>query len=522
MTVQLNDILEFPIFKDATLITPENMKLDNRVGSVMVLEGTDIDYWGIENELLLTSYFALVDLKSNEIEIFFQQLAEISIAGLVMKVDRLIKKIPDQIVNLCKKYEIPLIKIPESIRYKDIMLAINEPLLNKQNHVLKSYYETSSIYNNLPIAEITFESIIETLSQLVKKPIEFIIPGKNIDIFVGDTHVLEGFTEVKEDKLDSQFTQNLYTVTTWFNENINQYCYSINSTVHNQLVDDFSIRLYYQSIDRSECEADLMVIENTVHLIRQKLQINQLLKQEKFMLKNNLTSSILQSTTRSFREYTVLLEEANISSHPHYKLIGFTNHKDQSKTYRNQQLNYLRSLGIPNIYYEHNEYFIIIFNINPNEKTLTKEFLETNLPKSIDNNIVISKEGTSHDINKLFIECLDLLNYKRKFDISGILVHEDLGVFRYLSTMDTVEMKEMVPVKLYDLYENNRDLFDTLVELFNNNMNYTATAKVLHVHPKTVRYRIDRLEEILNVDFDDSMQFTNYFIYVSIIQLTEK
>ena len=142
---------------------------------------------------------------------------------------------------------------------------------------------------------------------------------------------------------------------------MNEYCYSINSTVQNQLVSDFSIRLYYPSLDKLEFEADLMVVENTVHLIRQKLQINQLLKQEKFMLKNNLTSSILQSTSRSLREYAALLDEANISSYSHYKLVGFVNDSGTRRTHTNQKLNYLRALGFPNIYYEHNEYFIMIF-----------------------------------------------------------------------------------------------------------------------------------------------------------------
>lgn len=520
--MQLNEILAFPIFKQSTLMTPSDLGLDNRVDSVMVLEGTDIDYWGRENELLLTSYFALIDLEPQEVQKFFEQLAAISTAGLVIKVDRLINQIPPSTVKLCQKHNIPLIRIPESVRYKDIMLAINEPLLNKQNHVLKSYYDASSIYNNLPIAETTFESIITKLSQLVNRPVEFSMVGKNVEIFVGDAEFFKGFLQVKEDKLESQFTQNLYTMTTWYNEETEEYCYSVNSTVQNQLVSDFSLRLFYQSFDKTECDADLMVVENTVHLIRQKLQINQLLKQEKFMLKNNLTASILQSTTKSAHEYAVLLDEANISSYSHYQLVGFMNDEGGTTTPTNQKLNYFRSLGIPHIYYEHNEYFIIIFNIEPGDKRLTKDFLRTHLPKRIDNSLVLSKEGSSDAINQLFNECLDLLNYKKKFDISGILVHDDLGVFRYLSNMDTVQMQEMVPAKLLALYHDERELFDTLVELFHQNMNYTAAADVLYIHPKTVRYRIDKLEELLGVDFKDSMQFTNYFIYVSIIQLTER
>ncbi len=518
----LNDVLELPVFKNATLITPRTIEQNYRVESVMVLEGTDIDYWGRDYELLLTSYFALLDLNDEEIESFFSQLAEFKLAGLVVKVSRLINEIPDIIINLCRKYEIPLIEIPECTRYKDIMLAINEPLLNKQNHVLKSYYDASKIYNNLPIAETTFEDIIENLSQLVNKPVNFILPGKNIDIFIGDSINSNTLLKVGENILDTQFTQNVYTIVTLFNKRDNQYIYSINSTVHNKVVSNFSIKLFYQSIDQSEYEADLMVVENTVHLIRQKLQISHLLKQEKFMFKNNLSSSILQSTTRPGYEYQILLDEANISSNSHFKLIGFPNDKGRTRTSTNQKLNYLRTLGIPNIYYEHNEYFIIIFNIKSEEESLMKRFLNTNLPKNIDDNMVISSEGTKNEINNMFIECLDLLNFKNKFDIPGIVSLDDLGIFRYLTDIDINKLKEMIPTKLKEIQEDEKELFNTLVELFNNNMNYTDTADVLYVHPKTVRYRIDKLEKLLKVDFKDSRQFTNYFMYVSIINLIER
>lgn len=518
----LKDILELPVFKSATLVTCTEMGLENRIESVMVLEGTDIDYWGVESELLLTSYFALIDLDEVQLKNFFHQLAQVDIAGLVVKVDRLIEEIPELIVNLCNNYEIPLLQIPESTRYKDIMLAINEPLLNKQNHVLKSYYDASKTYNKLPIGETTFEEIIENLSQLINIPVKFTMPGRNIDLYIGDLDLSKRFLKVSEERLDTQFTQNNYTVTTLLDKEKDQYIYSINSTVKNQVVSNFTIQLYYKTIEESEYAADLMVVENTVHLIRQKLQMTYLLKQEKFMLKNNLSSTILQSTTRPSYEYQVLLDEANISSRSHYKLIGFKNDKGGTRTYTSQKLSYFRALGIPHIYYEHQDYFIIIYNILPDEEKLTKSYFNNYLPENMDNNMVITSEGTKEEINKMFIECLDLLNFKNKFNLPGIVELEELGVFRYLADMGMDEMRRIIPPKLLELHKNDEELFHTMVELFNHNMNYTHTASALFVHPKTVRYRMDKLEKLLNVDFKDSMQFTNYYIYVSIIKLHER
>lgn len=518
----IKDILKMPVFKDATLITPKTMNLDNNIESVMVLEGTDIDYWGIENELLLTSYFALINLNNDELESFFYQLAEISTAALVIKTNRLINEIPEIIVTLCKKYSIPLIEIPEFTRYKDIMIAINEPLLNKQNHILRSYYEASRIYNKLNLGETTFEIIIKNLSKIVNKPVKFNLPGKNIEILISDSINLDNYLKVEEDLLDTQFTQNIYTLAKLFNKNSNNYMYSINSTVHNKVVSNFSIQLYYNKIEQSKYEADIMAVENTVHFIRQKLQMNYLLKQENFMLKNNLSSTILQSIDRTTYEYQVLLDEANISTYSHYKLIGFTNDKDGTRTNTDQKLNYLRSLGFQNIYYEHSDYFIIIFNINPDEKILTKENLSVNLPENIDNNIVITSEGTKDDINSMFIECLDLINFKNKFKIPGIISLEDLGFFRYLIDINPNKIEKIIPTKLKKLHKNDPELFETLTAMFDNKMNYSDAADVLHVHPKTIRYRIDKLEKLLDVNFKNSKQFADYFIYVSIINLLER
>ena len=68
-------------------------------------------------------------------------MQQIGVSGLVVKVDRLIPMIPEWIIGLSFDYQIPLIKVQQDVSYEAIMLAVYEPLLNHQTHLLRTYYE---------------------------------------------------------------------------------------------------------------------------------------------------------------------------------------------------------------------------------------------------------------------------------------------------------------------------------------------------------------------------------------------
>ena len=47
------------------------------------------------------------------------------------------------------------------------------------------------------------------------------------------------------------------------------------------------------------------------------------------------------------------------------------------------------------------------------------------------------------------------------------------------------------------------ELCNTLRAYINNNCNSNATAEILYIHRNTMRYRLDKIEKILNVDLDN-------------------
>jgi purine catabolism regulator len=78
---------------------------------------------------------------------------------------------------------------------------------------------------------------------------------------------------------------------------------------------------------------------------------------------------------------------------------------------------------------------------------------------------------------------------------------DSLGVHRLLSLVpDTAELKSFAAEVLSELVADTAEAADlrmTLQTLLDTNLNVAETARLLHFHYNTLRYRISKLERIL-------------------------
>ena len=83
----------------------------------------------------------------------------------------------------------------------------------------------------------------------------------------------------------------------------------------------------------------------------------------------------------------------------------------------------------------------------------------------------------------------------------------ELGLERILYKHDLQDLKEYYETILGDLEKydavNDGDLMETLEAFAANHFDITQTSKALFLHRNTLRYRLKRIEEILNIKLED-------------------
>lgn len=110
---------------------------------------------------------------------------------------------------------------------------------------------------------------------------------------------------------------------------------------------------------------------------------------------------------------------------------------------------------------------------------------------------------------------------------SNILMFSDMGILKLLSSLKTKEeLQEYIPESLQKLYTDKKgqkgDLLLTLRTYLDYNQNLMKTAQELHVHYKTVAYRIEKITDITGMRFDDAREMLSVRIGIIVCKILDK
>lgn len=94
--------------------------------------------------------------------------------------------------------------------------------------------------------------------------------------------------------------------------------------------------------------------------------------------------------------------------------------------------------------------------------------------------------------------------------------YEDLTVYDMISEKSQEELGDMIDpfykiLNQYDL-EKNSNYCDTLSVYIRNSCNITNAAKELFIHRNTMAHRLEKIQEITNVNLADGRQLMNYYL----------
>src|SRR5439155_1655567 len=164
--------------------------LDRTITWVKVLESPETISWLAEGELLLTVAFAIKDDQAAQKDLM-RNLAAVGSAGLVIKPERYLPQIPDDMIGQADEFKIPLIRIPPDVSYLEIMNPILERIINAQNAQLRRSIEIHRQFTHLALDGQGLDAIVKTLGELVESSISL----EDVSFRLLASHVIPGVTD---------------------------------------------------------------------------------------------------------------------------------------------------------------------------------------------------------------------------------------------------------------------------------------------------------------------------------------
>ncbi|NLD16434.1 MAG: hypothetical protein GX666_02510 [Tissierellia bacterium] len=456
----IRELLEMNFFKGSTLLAGSK-GLVNKANNFVILETPEGMDWLKGNEIVITAGHAYINREELKRDLI-KSAHRMNAAALVIKIGRYFGEIENQLIEDADELGIPIIVLDKSANYTELINDFYKLLFNKKNENL---LEINSAYNkllSLQINKATIQDIIKEVENLSGLDIQYkrfldtddkLIGGKILGI--SQTQDL-GFLLIQGHKDGDEFQNNII-----------RYGMSL---INNQLL----------------LEKDLLYSISENHRMLTQLLLGNHDFDESFY------ESILISL--KWRE-------------PKYYGVYFLTEKES--TLETQEIRKYIEYLVGNLF---------LFNRSNDGIVVYLPFSKMdikNLVEKIDNKfnseyqqikIGISLEKDSF---KDLQTALDESKQIAKIAQRKISFLEDLPGERFLLDIaENQQIKGLFKTIIDDLksYDENHgtELFETLITYIGNDLKRQKTADVMHIHIETLRYRLNKVEELTGLNLNKS------------------
>ncbi len=537
------DVLEMPEMKRIELLAG-SQGITNKIRSVTVLEvPRDHDRWLQGNELCLTTLYNFIEQKVDLIELI-ENLSRNRVAALAVHpgfTDQ--NNITDRMVSRADSLKLPLLILPREMPYISIFMCIFRDLLNRKASVLDKSHHINKVLSAHALQGGDISRTITILQELLEKPVALFSPELEVlersspsssDFdwsFFPETlksrlqnHDISKNTDEDDTILQEKHKSREYLlIPVQGQQKLFAYLATCGSSKNPiQQLDHFALRhamtvvgfnyLKESAIDRTRYEISSGLMEDLLNgnydriesICHRAKQLGLQLKYrkvvmvididdfEKYYLKNfekgeeeiqriksNLYAIVQEEMDRHFADTIILTHSDSLIVFPLYE------ERQQSAAGRQESRRQLTK-AISSI----------------------KGRREEELPQiSLSIGIGSYKEEI-RGLKQSFEEANTALRFSSLINPSqSYAFYDQLGIYRLLSGYlangsDKIKnycQEHLKPLLAYDA-EKSTDLLETLEKYLDYGESPVKTAEKLFVHPNTIKYRIDRIIEILGYD----------------------
>lgn len=510
MKFSVRDMLNLKLFESCHIVSGKK-GLENEISSVDVLEVPDINKWIRKNEFLITTGFSIKDseiLQMNTIK----SLSQNGAAGIGIKTGRFIDKIPSCMIEISNRLDLPIIEMPPSIAYIDILNTLLGIIWNNNSIQNKKIDLFNQKLNKFVLLSDSKELIIRTAGKEVKKSIVILNSDFQITAQYGNEVLIKNFKDnlIKNNlkEIDSiklcEFEGLKFLICPIMIENtkygyvtfldIKEYEHALYNFLEITST-NLSMQLLKLKIKKeTEIKTKSDIIQN---VLLGKVQNNDIIQNNASYIGWRLNGKYCTAIIK-IKNYSGKISDIYIT------LISIIN-------------NILNADNSKSIVTAKDENFILLID-NSEYKTKADQKNHTiaicsSIVKSLKNYLkncsIYCSIGTVKDsiinLNKSYTEALEAFILTDSSKKSQVIYYDDLGIYKLL--IDNISNQKfknfyneyLMPLVKYDA-DYNSELISTLNTCFENNFNLTLTSKKLFIHRNTLNYRIKKIEDLLDLD----------------------
>jgi purine catabolism regulator len=173
--IPLREVLALPTLSDARVIAGRD-GTDRRVRSVNVMEVPDIVEWVTADELLLTTAYPLRDDRAALAELVPRLVAR-GLAGMAIKPTRYIRDIPQSMIDDAERLAFPLIELPPSASFNEIISGVLGVILDSQSMRLRRAADIHDRFTQIVLSGGGLRQISDALADAIGRPVVIVDPS---------------------------------------------------------------------------------------------------------------------------------------------------------------------------------------------------------------------------------------------------------------------------------------------------------------------------------------------------------
>ncbi len=123
----------------------------------------------------------------------------------------------------------------------------------------------------------------------------------------------------------------------------------------------------------------------------------------------------------------------------------------------------------------------------------------------------VGRETSIRDLSISYNEAIRSIGYAKQHNVR-MVEYAKLGIERLLYEVDKEILDMFMNDKLQQLYILDESFIETLRIFIDLNKNHKKTAEILHIHTNTLYYRLKKIEEILQIEFNNEKDWIDLVI----------